>query len=84
MRKVYRDEPGNCGCLHAENNAITKLDYNDPVRKRMYLTHSPCVTCAKLIINAGVSEVVFHEMYRDDAGVSLLEKNGVTVIGFGS
>ena len=68
------EEVGNCGCVHSETNALVKLDYNDHAKKRAYITHSPCLMCAKLIINAGISEVVFISMYRDDAGVQLLEK----------
>ena len=70
-------EPGESGFLHAEINCLLKLDYNNPKRKIMYVTHSPCVMCAKAIINAGVSEVVYEQLYRDPAGVELLQHAGI-------
>lgn len=74
------EEPGNCGCLHAEENAIIKLDYNDHNMKRLYSAVSPCKMCAKRIINAGISEVVYSELYRSNDGITLLQNNGITVI----
>jgi len=78
--KCDSSEPGNCGCLHAEENAIIKLDYNDHARKRLYTTTSPCKMCAKRIINAGIKHVVYSKLYRDREGVDLLMKNSVDVI----
>lgn len=72
-------EPGNCGCLHAEDNAIVKLDYNDRLRKVLYTTMSPCSACAKRIINAGIGEVVYLEEYRTKHGIQILfEANVLT------
>ena len=45
----------------------------------MYVTVSPCRACAKLIINAGISEVIYDRPYRDDSGIQLLLKNGIKV-----
>lgn len=72
-------EPGNCGDLHAEENALIKLDYNDPVSKKMYTTTMPCLMCAKRIINSGIGEVIYLEAYRNTEGVELLEKAGIKV-----
>ena len=60
--------------LHAESNAITKLakSTQSSIGSTMYITCSPCVQCAKLIIQAGISKVVFQEVYRNDEGIRLL------------
>ena len=65
--------------LHAEINCLLKMDYNNPKRKKMYVTLSPCRMCAKAIINAGIDEVVYDEAYRDTSGVALLEEAGISV-----
>ena len=53
------------------------MDYNNPKRKIMYLTLSPCRMCAKAIVNAGISEVVFAEKYRDLSSLNILKEAGV-------
>ncbi len=60
--------------LHAESNAITKLAKSTQSSEgaTMYITCSPCLDCAKLIIQAGISRVVFQEVYRNDEGIRLL------------
>jgi dCMP deaminase len=73
------DEPGLSGFLHAEINALIKCDYNAAKRKVMYVTLSPCRMCAKAIINARISEVVYSEEYRDTSGLDLLRGAGVAV-----
>jgi len=70
---------GESGFIHAEINALIKFDYNNPKRKIMFLTLSPCKMCAKAIINAGVSEVVYDEEYIDTAGIDLLKNNHILV-----
>ena len=77
--EVESDTPGESGMLHAEINALLKMDYNNPKRKRLYLTLSPCRMCAKAIINAGIDEVLYSEEYRDTSGVELLRKSDVVV-----
>jgi dCMP deaminase len=77
--EVESQEPGQSGMLHAEINALLKMDYNNPKRKTMYVTLSPCRMCAKAIINAGIDEVVYDEEYRDTSGVDLLRSSGVVV-----
>ena len=76
---VESDEPGKSGFIHAENNALIKMDYNNPKGKKMYVTLSPCLACAKLILNASIDEVFYLEDYRDSSGIDLLREFGVTV-----
>jgi dCMP deaminase len=73
-------EPGMSGFIHAEVNALVKLDFNHPKDKHLYITHSPCRMCAKLIINAGIKRVVYEIEYRDPAGVKLLQGVGVRTL----
>lgn len=73
-------EPGKSGFIHAEANALVKCDYNFPKKKHMYVTHSPCRDCAKLIINAEIAAIVYDIAYRDDSGVRLLESTGIKVM----
>lgn len=70
-------EPGNCGCLHAEDNCLLKADYNDHSSKILYTTTSPCLTCAKRILNAGVSSVVYLNEYRKTEGKMYLISSGI-------
>lgn len=65
--------------LHAEANAITKVarSNNSSDGATLYVTASPCLECAKLIIQAGIRRVVFSELYRITDGVELLERAGV-------
>ena len=67
--------------LHAESNAIAKLakSHNSGSGADLFVTHSPCLDCAKLIYQSGISRVFYSENYRDDAGVRFLEKSGVEV-----
>ena len=83
MSNVPQSEaPGCSGLLHAEINALLKLDYNSPKDKVMYLTLSPCETCAKAIVNSGLKRVVYKERYRNDAGIKILQKVGIEVEEF--
>ena len=67
--------------LHAESNAITKLAKSTQSSEgaTMYITISPCVDCAKLIIQSGIKRVVYKELYRDDHGIRLLKKAKIKV-----
>ena len=76
---VESEAPGGSGFIHAEINSLLKMDYNNPKQKKMYLTLSPCRMCAKAIINAGISEVIYKEQYRDTSGVKLLLAQNVSV-----
>jgi dCMP deaminase len=68
--------------LHAEANAITKVakSGNSSDGATLYVTSSPCIECAKLIIQAGIIRVVFIEKYRIDDGIKLLERAGIEII----
>lgn len=72
-------ERGKSGTLHAELNALIKLDFSNKQPKRLYVTLSPCLMCARAIINAGITDVVYDETYRDTAGISLLNDRGINV-----
>jgi dCMP deaminase len=76
------EEPGCSGLLHAEINALLKLDYNNPKDKVMYLTLSPCTNCAIAVINSGIKKVVYKTKYRDDTGINMLTSAGVLVEQF--
>ncbi len=67
--------------LHAEANAITKIarTSNSSEGATLYVTTSPCIECAKLIIQAGINRVVFSEHYRLQDGIELLRKAGIVV-----
>ena len=67
--------------LHAEANAITKVakSGNSSDGATLYVTASPCIECAKLIIQAGIVRVVYSEIYRCTDGIELLEKAGIAV-----
>ncbi len=67
--------------LHAEANAITKLarSSNNSDGSTLYVTASPCIECAKLIIQAGIKRVVYCEKYRLEDGVELLRRAGIDV-----
>ena len=77
--EVESTEPGQSGFIHAEINALLKLDYNNPKCKKMYVTLTPCRMCAKAIINAGIDEVIYGDEYRDTSGVQILEAAGILV-----
>jgi dCMP deaminase len=68
--------------LHAESNAITKLarSTQSSYGSTLYTTASPCVECAKLIIQAGIKRVVYQEQYGGDAGIKLLSRAQVEVL----
>ena len=67
--------------LHAEANAITKLarSSNNSEGSTLYVTASPCIECAKLIIQSGIKRVVYAEKYRLDDGIKLMQRAGVKV-----
>ncbi len=73
-----RDEPGNCGCLHSEENAVINCDSPRNVEKLVFVTHLPCVACAKRLINLGnVKEIYYGADYRIRDSISLLESVGI-------
>lgn len=68
--------------LHAEANAITKVarSHNSSEGATLYVTASPCMECAKLIIQAGIKRVVYGEQYRINDGIELLKRAGIEVV----
>ena len=68
--------------LHAEANAITKIarSSNSSEGATMYVTASPCIECAKLIIQAGIKRVVYGEKYRLDDGLKLLQRANIEIV----
>lgn len=67
--------------LHAETNAIAKLAKSNEsgMGASIFITHAPCLDCAKLIYQSGISNVLYRNSYRDTSGIAFLEKSGVTV-----
>jgi dCMP deaminase len=68
--------------LHAEANAITKVakSNNSSENSTLYVTTSPCMECAKLIIQAGIGRVVFCNKYRITDGLDLLKRAGIEIV----
>ena len=81
------DEDGNTKLyvLHAEANAITKIacSNNNSRGATLYVTASPCIECAKLIIQAGIKRVVYSEQYRLTEGVELLQRANIEIVYIG-
>lgn len=71
-------DPGSCGHLHAEVNAALKAEYSIH-GKKMYVTTQPCYLCAVVIINSGISEVIYRDTYRVSDGLNLLKEAGISV-----
>jgi len=68
--------PGNCGCIHAEENAMIKCSIKDK-NKILFVTDSPCLKCVKLIINSGFSWVYYMRPYRKTTPLAVLHYSGV-------
>ena len=68
--------------LHAEANAITKVakSNNSSEGATLYITASPCMDCAKLIIQSGIIRIVYADAYRMTEGLDLLEKAGIEIV----
>jgi len=67
--------------LHAETNAIAKLARSNEsgLGADIFITHAPCLDCAKLIYQSGINRVYYGENYRDDTGVKFLKASGIEV-----
>jgi dCMP deaminase len=72
-----RETPGDCGCVHAEANALIKAPY-DERRLTLISLYSPCADCAKLIINSSVKVLAYRREYRISHGMDMLHKLGWT------
>lgn len=84
FENICEDENGTTKAyvLHAEANAITKVSRsnNSSEGATLYVTASPCIECAKLIIQSGIKRVVFDELYRLSDGIDLLRRAGIEVV----
>ena len=75
-----RTEPGNCGCLHSEENAVINCDSPRSMEKHVFVTHLPCVACAKRLINlGGVRKIFYHSTYRSTDSLAVLSSVGIEV-----
>ena len=81
-RTVLKTKPE---VLHAESNAIAKLarSHNSGLGADLFITHSTCIDCAKLIYQSGIKRVFFGESYRDNAGIDFLLKSNIEVVQVG-
>lgn len=79
--RVIRENKTRPEVLHAESNAIAKLarGHNSGLGADLFITHSPCMECAKLIYQSGIKRVYFGMGYRDDSGIHFLRQSGVSV-----
>ena len=76
-----RDEPGNCGCLHSEENAVINCDSPRETPKLAFVTHMPCTACAKRLINLGnVRQVYFGHLYRSSDSVGLFDATHIQIM----
>jgi dCMP deaminase len=74
-------EAGRCGCIHSEQNALVKAP--GQLRDKIaFVTASPCVACAKLMIQANVGHLFYREAYRDPAGLDVLRQGGIVSIHY--
>lgn len=73
--------PGSCGCLHSEVNALVKAPggLRDKV---VFVTDSPCIMCAKLMINSHASHLFYRREYRDPSGLEILRSAGVVTVHY--
>jgi dCMP deaminase len=78
-----REEPGNCGCLHSEENAVINCDAPRHTEKFVFVTHLPCAACAKRLINMGnVVRVIYKNDYRNRDSLDILRTVGIEVRQF--
>lgn len=84
FENICEDENGitKSYVLHAEANALTKVarSNNSSEGSTLYITASPCLECAKLIIQSGIRRIVFNELYRITDGLDLLHRAGVKCV----
>lgn len=71
-----------CRGIHAEQNAIVQAAYSGTsvMGGTLYVTHQPCVLCAKMAINAGIKKIVFNGEYPDELAMELLKESGIRVV----
>lgn len=74
-------EAGNCGCLHAEDNALLKTTHGPEIPKFIFVTHQPCSYCAKRIVNkGGFVRLYYQNTYRLSTGLDILRSRGIEII----
>jgi dCMP deaminase len=75
--------PGNCGCIHSEDNAVINCTEPRGSEKVVFVTHQPCLMCAKRLINLGnIIGLYYKHDYRDKSGIELLQKHNVNVLKY--
>ena len=78
-----RDEAGNCGCLHSEENAVINCDSPRYIDKIAFVTHLPCVACAKRLINmGGIKHIYYANEYRSKDSLDLFKQVGIEISKF--
>ena len=78
--KCDRDEVGNCGCLHSEENAVINCDSPRLIEKIVFVTHLPCAMCAKRLINLGnIKHVYYGQDYRKRDSIGLFGQVNIGV-----
>lgn len=78
------EEPGNCGCLHSEENAVINCDAPRHTKKYVFVTHLPCSMCAKRLINLGnVQKILYKNEYRKRDSLLILQEANIKVEQFG-
>jgi dCMP deaminase len=71
-----------CKCLHAEENALLFCDFFKTENSVMYITHFPCLTCSKKIIQAGVKQIYYLNHYNDNRSMIYLQNSGIDCVKF--
>lgn len=74
-------EAGKCGCIHSEMNALVKAP-GQMRDKVAFVTASPCVMCAKLIVQSNIAHVFYRERYRNASGLDVLEQGGIVAVHY--
>lgn len=84
--RSFRQRHELCRALHAEQNAIIQsATLGQSIENAsIYITHQPCVICAKMIINAGINRIVVKEGYPDELSAEILEEAGLKIIMLGN
>jgi len=78
--KCDSDEPGNCGCLHSEENAVINCDTARHIQKIVFVTHLPCPMCAKRLVNLGnVIKIYFTNDYRKSDSIEMLRQSNIEI-----
>ena len=79
--KCDSTEAGRCGCIHSEMNTLVKGP--GQIRDKVaFVTASPCVVCAKLMVQSNISYVFYREAYHNPAGLAVLEQGGLVALRY--